>query len=295
MLFKNQTRASVFAVFMLSFMMAFTACKKDEITIEDNTAPPDGTIEDVTINNYINKVYITLLGREPETAEFNSAFSVLRTANVDGASRITFLNQVFAAPDYNSHIYDVARADLLNSLDTGEISMWIQIFTDGLNEPLDSLYWDTYQENIDKLTAMQNIVSDLSNSSINIIDVHKRCVDNLFYDEINMGSENFVVSIFQNFLNRYPTISELDNAVNMVDGDQSIFFLTVGSSKDDFVNIFFSSNSYFEGLVVNLYQRFLYRQPSTVEMSDATQAFYQNNDYKQMQIDILSANEYIGL
>ena len=55
------------------------------------------------------------------------------------------------------------------------------------------------------------------------------------YDEINMGTENFVVSIFQNFFHRYPTAAELYSASNMVDGNQSTIFNTNGSSKKDFI------------------------------------------------------------
>src|SRR5205085_1157862 len=125
--------------------------------------------------------------------------------------------------------------------------------------------------------------------------MHRRCVNNYFYDQINMGSENFVISCFQHFLNRYPTQNELSEGKKMIDGAPAILFLESGQSKDDFINIFFTSRDYYEGLAINLYQRFLLRNPSSIEMGNAATAFVNTHNYVQMQKDILSTNEYIGI
>jgi hypothetical protein len=110
-----------------------------------------------------------------------------------------------------------------------------------------------------------------------------------------MGTENFVVSCFQHFLNRYPTENELSEGKKMVDGAPAILFLESGQNKTDFVNIFFGSRDYQEGLAINLYNRYLLRNPASIEMGNAVQAFSTTHDYVQMQKDILSTNEYIGI
>jgi hypothetical protein len=110
-----------------------------------------------------------------------------------------------------------------------------------------------------------------------------------------MGTENFVVSCFQHFLSRYPTAHELEQSKKMVDGTPAVLFLQSGQSKKEFISIFFSSWDYYEGLVVNLYSRLLYRKPTSVEMGLATQKFQQSMDYEQMQKDILVTNEFAGI
>lgn len=49
----------------------------DTILVEGNIAPPDPTIERVLVEGYVNKLYISLLGREPSTIEFNQALNLL--------------------------------------------------------------------------------------------------------------------------------------------------------------------------------------------------------------------------
>ena len=53
-----------------------------------------------------------------------------------------------------------------------------------------------------------------------------------------MGTENYVVSMFQNFLHRYPTLAELKTQ-HMVDGEQANCFGVNGDSKSNLM-IYFS-------------------------------------------------------
>ena len=272
----------------------FSACTKEEV-IPDNEAPPDQTVENVTISNYVNRVYVSVLGREATTSEKDAGFNLLRQNNLSVASRSQFLDQVFSESEYLPHLYDFARVELLNNLDTAEITYWIYLFNILLVDPAYEQVWDVIQHEIDRLEELQDVPSDLVNHIIDIQYLHRRCVNNYFYDQINMGSENFVVSCFQHFLNRYPTQNELNEGKKMVDGVPAILFLESGQSKDDFIDIFFTSRDYCEGLAINLYQRFLLRNPTSIEMGNAATAFVNTGNYVQMQKDILATNEYIGI
>ncbi|MBL0102548.1 MAG: hypothetical protein IPP51_01480 [Bacteroidetes bacterium] len=119
--------------------------------------------------------------------------------------------------------------------------------------------------------------------------------NNYLYDQINMGSANFVNYSFQNLINRNATISELANGITMVEGNNSILFLQTGSSKVDFLNILTNSSSYYEAQVVFAYQRYLQRTPNTLEMADGTQTFQSTGDFIQVLKSILSTNEFIGI
>ena len=281
----------LFFFFTLAIM---TSCEDEEV-IPGNTPPPDQTIENVTISNYVNRVYVSVLGREATSSEKSAGFDILRQNNLSLSSRSQFLDQVFSSGHYLPHLYDFARIELLNNLDTADISFYQFIFTLYLTDTAYQLFWNVFEYELERLDSLERVPADLTNHTIDIEYLHRRCVNNYFYDQINMGTENFVISCFQHFLNRYPTENELNEGKRMVDGLPAILFLESGQSKTDFIDIFFSSRDYFEGLAINLYNRFLLRSPTSIEMGNAASAFFDTHDYVQMQKDILSTNEYIGI
>jgi hypothetical protein len=278
------------------FISFFASCAHDiEDVSPNNAAPPDQTVEDVTITNYVNKVYISVLGREADSSEKQFGFNLLRQHNLSDSSRSQFLDSIFYKPEYKVHLYDLARVDLLNSLDTADITNEILLFNFLLTDSTYIAAWPQLHMEISRLDSLKAIPNDLQQNTIDIEYMDRRCVNNFFYDQINMGTENFVVSVFQHFLLRYPTAYELQQAEQMVNGFPAILFLQQGGNKDDFIDLFFSSADYDEGLVRILYQRFLFRMPSSIEMGNATISFMQTHNYISMQKNILSSDEYIGI
>jgi hypothetical protein len=125
--------------------------------------------------------------------------------------------------------------------------------------------------------------------------MNRRCLDNNFYDEINMGSLNFVLACFQNLLLRNPTEYELEQGTRMVDGFNGVVFLQAGQSKRDFQDLFINSKDYAEGQVKILYNRFLFRLPDSEEMASLAEVYQNENDYKNLIAKILETDEYAGL
>lgn len=274
----------------------FSSCRKyEEEIIKNNEAPPDYTVSLTTIENYINKSYISVLGREPDSLEFETAYNGLKAGNLSFTSRDNFLNNILNQPEYNAHIYNINNIDLLNNLDTNEITTHINLFQFLLTDSSYAPFWNIIQYEIDRLIAMQQINYQLQNGTVGIVDLHHTFVNNYFYDQINMGSLNFVVSMYQNFLRRYPSVDELDQGIAMVDGNYAILFSQTGHSKDDFMNIFFSSTDYYEGQVRDLYLRYLFREPTTIEATQLTIEYKNSGNYKQLQKAILRTDEFIGI
>lgn len=281
-------------LFFLAVLVA--SCKKDkEIIIEDNTAPPDGTISNVIKENYVNKSYISVLGRKPSSSELSAGIAILNQHNLSVADRNQVLSDIFSKPGYNQRLYDMSIATLLNNLDTAQITVFIYVFQTLLTDPQYQSQWPLIQVEKTKLENLKKSASDLNSGSISIIGLHKRCVNNYMYDQVNMGTENFVVSMFQNFLYRYPTEDELTQSTQIVDGFEGVVFLQTGTVKDDFINIFFDCNNYFEGQVRDLFLKYLFREPTSVEMSDKATIYKSSLDYKALQKAILSTNEYAGI
>ena len=278
------------------FFVLVSSCKKDkEIVVGGNTAPPDGTIANVVKENYVNKSYISVLGRKPSSAELSSGITILGQHNVSAADRNQLLDDIFAKPGYNQRLYDISISTLLNDLDTALITQDIYVFALLLTDPQYQSQWPQIQIEKTKLEDLKKSVTELNSGAISIIGLHRRCVNNYFYDQINMGTENFVVSAFQNFLYRYPTDDELTQSKIMVDGQSAVVFLQTGTTKDDFLNIFFGCGNYFEGQVRDLYLKYLFREPTSVEMSDKATIYKNSLDYKALQKAILSSDEYAGI
>ncbi len=286
----------ILASLALVLIAGFSGCKKYEtVDITGNVAPPDRTIPNVTIETYVNKVYISLLGRKPDSVEYSYGYNLLRQSNLSSVSRTHFLDSVFSHIEYYDHLYNAARTELLNNFDTTQITQYLVMITNLLSDTAYQAAWPDIQREINRIDSLQALSWEYRGGLVSTIEMHRRCVDNYFFDQLNMGSANFVIACFQHFLNRYPTDNELSEGINMVNGVPALLFLQGGLSKNDFEHIFFSSDDYFEGQAVSLYNRFLFRNPNSEEMTSMSIKYKTHLDFKEIQMDILSSNEYIGL
>jgi hypothetical protein len=285
---------------LLVFVLSFSSCKKDPIIVSGNEAPPDATIENVTKENYVNKLYISLLGRKATTQEFSDAYTLVNQHNFSKNDRTALVSLLQSKSEFAYNEFKVVQSNYLDGNDTTDARTWLLLFQQNKDFSTDSAEIKAYQKEIDKLTAFSMGGVHLRDGTIDYIDLQKIVVNNFIYDQINMGTENFVVSVFQNYLNRYPTSSELSNAKQMIDYDPAattspVLFLKLGSSKDDFISIFFDYDEFFEGQVRAQFQRFLFREPTSVEMATQTSLYKNSHDFKALQSYILSSNEYAGI
>ncbi|MGC6490575.1 MAG: hypothetical protein ACON5E_04775 [Flavobacteriales bacterium] len=272
------------------------ACAKDQpILVGDNVAPPDQTIDRVVKENYINKLYISLLGREPNSTEFDEANTLLGS-EVSLQSREQVIDIIQGNEEYYINLYRVFRQDYLNGVDTTQIrDDYIILFENLLENESNPFVIEEFEKILDRLYLLSRSADDLISGQANVVEIHQRCVNNELYDEINMGSFNYVVSIFQNFLHRYPTQSELENGIIMVDGEQSICFEQNGDSKNNFNALFFEYDGYYEGQIVSVYNKLLFRDPNTIEISELIQLFKADKDYQKLQKRILTTDEFLGI
>ena len=61
------------------------------------------------------------------------------------------------------------------------------------------------------------------------------------------------------------------------------------------MNIIFNTDNYFESQVRELYIRYLFRQPTSIEMTTYATDYKTDLDYKKLQKSILSLDEYVGI
>jgi hypothetical protein len=282
-------------LFLLLVVLA-SGCKKDEIIIEDNTAPPDSTISTLILENYVAKCYISLLGRDPSETEEQTAVELLRNASMSFGSRKEMIDVILSDIEYRDKILEYNSIKLLNApFDTTEIQTQLFIYNSLLDDPQYAPFIDVIQDVIDKLETLADTPDDFRNGTIGMQEMHRRLVTNDIYDQINMGSFNFVLSLFNNFLFRDPTSEEHDAGITMVDGFVAVLFYETGNSKEECIDIFLSSDDYFEGQVRELYLRYLFREPTSEEQSYHAIRYRDSGNYDRLQKDILSTDEFAGI
>ena len=280
---------------VLGCLLIFSCNREKEDIIPGNEAPPDATVNDIVLESYINRSYIILVGEKPNSTDLAASMQTLRANSVSQTDRENFIEGVQQLPAYHQRLFDVGRGLYLNGADTTAINEEIFLFNLLL---LDSQYVSIFpilEAEIDRMEAVLAIPDDLASGAINVIGMHKRLAYNRLYDQINMGTQNFVISVFQNFLNRYPTDSEREAAELMVDGFSSVVFLETGRNKSEFVDIFFQSRDYFEGQVRQMFLQNLFREPMSQELESLTISFRGNEDYEALQRVVLSMDEFVGI
>lgn len=283
------------ALFLFLVLIISSCTKIEDIIVGDNTLPPDYTIENTTIENYINKLYISTIGREPTEAEFTSDFNLLRNANLSQKSREIVIDGILNKSEYSFNLFTLESANILNSVDTAKINERISSYQQFLlvtTNFLDSIY---VANELERMLTFQNSLTAFYLGTTTITELYRAMANNIFFDEINMGTENFVVAMFQHFLLRYPTDSELESAKDMVDDKNATLFFETGNGKNDFLDIFFTSNEYFTGQTNILFNRYLFRNPSSEESVNYSLDYINTGDYKSLQKRILSSDEFIGL
>jgi hypothetical protein len=276
-------------------LLILSCNKTEEKIIPDNNPPADNTIPASLRINFINKVYISLIGREPETAEFNAADLTLRNSNFSSASRKTIVQEILNQDAFLDREFEIYRNDLISGVDTAEISELITTFEFLLTNSTYMQQWPLIEIEKARLISLRNVGSELKNGTISLIEMQRRCVDNFYFDQLNMGSLNFVIACFQNLLLRNPTQFEQTEGVKMLDGFNGILFLQTGESKAQFQQIFFQSDDYFAGQIKLNYLRFMLRLPSSEEEVLYSSRLKSDGNIKTILIDLLSSDEYAGI
>jgi hypothetical protein len=141
---------------------------------------------------------------------------------------------------------------------------------------------------------LKSAAEDLKNGTIGINAFYFRFLNNYFYDQVNMGTENFVKGSFDDLFRRAPNTAELDAGIKMVDNQSSTLFLQSGSNKGDYMNIVSQTDAFYEGLVRKYYQQFLLRNATSQEIYSGINLIKPAGDFKSLQKQILISQEYAG-
>ncbi|MCS6917151.1 MAG: hypothetical protein RMK52_03615 [Chitinophagales bacterium] len=294
----------VIALLAVLVLLSGPSCTKrmEEIVYVDtliagNDPPPYDGVSSLQLNIYINRMYIDLLGREATAAEQQLARETLQSDPRDPVRRDSAVAPLTRMPVYYDRLFELASQDFINGADSAEIAgimfliayMW---HLDSLAGNLQNYVF--YQAELLKLDALLENTEQYQAGVITVNDFFRRLLENWFYDQVNMGSENFVKAAFDDLFLQHPTEAELAAGIAMVDNAPAILFGQNGNSKGDFALIVTQSDAFYEGLIRKTYRQLLARDPSTDELVRHLPLLKQTNNWQLLQRQIIISDEYAG-
>ena len=295
-----------FCIYFLLFCLFFS-CKRDADIIPNNDPPYYNEIPTILLENYVNRIYIDLLGREPLDQEMEQDVQYLRDRDVSLESRDTLLYKLqfdttYIPGDssykfaYFHRMYEMLKVRLIEGASNGYISN--ELGNHYLNYVNDSVNGHMLDANnkLRQYNILNNVLKSEAqyyNSEIEINEVHRRMIYNSVYDQINMNTFNFINAAFDNLLFRYPTQYEFDEVYKMIeDNTAQIVLGASGNNKEGFTYIICDTKEFYEGVIVWAYGTLLARSPTTEETDILMNNFYFDHDFQWVQRRIMETDEY---
>lgn len=282
-------------------------CEKDPRMIPDNDAPPGDYVPTVLIENYINRIYIDLLGREALDAEMQRDIQILRNDSLSEASRAIIIYRLqhdttYVPGDssykqaYYQRIYDIGKQRVIEGVEDDYLLEERGLLNADLGRAIsagDSAKAAEARQDIEEIDMVLNIRRDYQYDSIGIEGMFRRLVNNFVYDIINMNTFNFVNATYDNLFYRFPTMEEYNIAYEMIENNRtgSILGMT-GQDRSDYLDIVTTCRAFYEGTIIWAYQSLVNRNPTATELSNEMAIFYNDKDFQALQLRIMVTDEY---
>lgn len=295
---------------VIGHFLFLSSCRKEESrdrVINGNESPYYDGVPTVLVQNYVNRLFIDLIGREALDTEMDREVDRLKRDRYDFNTRdslITMLQEDLAFREgdssykhaYYQRLYELFKARMLEGASDADINYERGLLYFSLQ--IDSVEgnWYNYQLHknmIAKLDAVLAIREDLIKDSIDVSEAFARLLDNAVYDRINMNSFNFINACFNDLFGRFPSQMEFDNAYEIIEYNHpGTIFGKAASDKAGFVEILVSSHEFFEGLIRWAYIGLLAREPLAPEREAAMMTFAEDHNLPALQRTILRTDEY---
>lgn len=294
--------------FLFLVLVLTNGCRKDkEIVVPGNNAPYYDGVPKVVLQNYINRLFIDLIGREALDSEMEEQEAYLRANGLSITSREQLIiklqtdtSHIVGDSSYNyayyNRFYELCKARVLEAASNdlisekaGEAAYGATL--DSLNG--DSLLFELSKQRVNNYLRVMDCEKDYRLDSIEIKDVFARMLNNGIYDQINMNTFNFLNASFNDLFFRFPTNNEFTAGYNMVEyNTPDILFGKSAANKGEYIQILVNSKEFYEGIIRWMYKNLLAREPSTQEAYNLMQTFFDDHDVQKIQLHIMKSDEY---
>ncbi|MFM9984090.1 MAG: hypothetical protein ACKVOK_02605 [Flavobacteriales bacterium] len=296
---------------MLVLAVIFASCKKESetVTFSGNTIPPYDEISTLLVENYVNRLFIDLTGREPTDAEMALEVAALEAGELSTDVRGALVDKIMTSAVYiegdsslkhafYQKIYDDHKGRFLNGASESEMNeMYYLYYFISVQDSMagNMLAYEINRNEANKMKTAINSRVELMNGNINIKGMCRRMCFNPLYDEINMNTFNYINATFDDLFYRFPTEAELDQAFEPVDYNASgILFGEVINSKEEYLNLLLDNSEFGEGMIRWAYISLLGREPSSIEIYNVIDNYNTGQNIQFVLKSILITDEYAG-
>ena len=298
-----------FRFLIIGVFFILSSCTKETTLINEeiNAIPYYGEIPTNRVENYVNRVFIDLINREPTDVEMDLHVSNLRAAELSMGARENLIKLLHTDTTYREgdvsykHLYyhwfyEKVKSRVLENATDAEIKHELGLIEQALLR--DSLNGDTASSpfkklEVTKLSSLLGSEEAYRNGEIGFKDMYSYMVNNKVFDILNMNTFNFINACFDYYFYRFPTQAEFNASFEIIEYNSASTILNApASNKTEYVNALVNSKEFYNGMVSWAYYTLLQRDATSLEMSGGTLNLLLTNDFQKTQMDIMKTDEY---
>lgn len=302
----------------LIILFLLFGCRKEPetVTFSGNNIPFYSEVPTLLVENYVNRLYIDLIGREPTDIEMEQDVAALESDDLSSAARSMVVDKLMTstqnvvgdssyAQAYHQKFYDDSKARFLDAISESEVyeQYYLYYYISVQDSSVGNmLAYEINRASALKVKAVIDSKSQLRLGTIQVDEVCRRMCYNVIYDNLHMNSFNFINASFDDLFFRYPTDSELDEAFEPIEQvpsseDPDLTGYLFGqnfSNKEQYLDVLTHTDEFAEGMIRWAYSALLSREPSTIEIYNLIGSFTNGQNIKAVQKSILLTDEYAG-
>ncbi|MEO5581736.1 MAG: hypothetical protein ABIR66_03525 [Saprospiraceae bacterium] len=297
-------------IHLIFTIVLFSSCTKDQINIiEDNDPVSVTNISRLKIENYVNRLFIDLIGREPLKVELGPEVDTLKVNELSRGARLDLINRLMEDTSFrlgeksykaafNLNLYNLAKVRSLEAVTDEEIQIEMGILISSAKRDSMEGKWEGFYKKLNQVRKFQNLLqsqNDLYNGDIQYHQIFAYMVDNGIYDVINMNTFNFIRSVYNELLFRLPTDQEYGVAFDIIEKNMpGQVFGKYCSNRTEFIQSMIESPAMFEGMVIWTFQVYLNRFPTARELASVLDGYLASRDIRNVIRQISVTDEYAG-
>lgn len=292
---------------MLAFLV-LTSCESNEfIQVEGNQSPNYKGVSMLKIENYINRLYIDLMGREPTDSERLFASKRLKDNNLSIDTRDSLVFEIQNDTNYRvgdssyrhayiQRMYDLMKYRFIEGAADPEVSQKlgnIKFAKEIARLNGDSVRVKQMEFEAKKYENILNWKYAYRNNADGYPELCGYLMNNGIYDVINMGTFNFINAAFDDVLGRWPNKEEFDAAYAIVEKNEpKVVFNQVAQNKQEFINALVESDAFFESQIRWWYFQYLRNEIEPAFLYKLLLVYNTSYDIEEVQRKILIRDDY---
>jgi hypothetical protein len=304
-LLNNRIMTMIWGIIFSSII--FSCTESENIDINNNKLPKYKSISTLRIENYVQRMFIDLLGRESTNQERDSFTAQLKRSDLHDSCRTRLVRILLYDTTYHvgdssyrhafaQRIYDISKARFLEGASDPSIAQFVGNLDFAIavarlegDSTRVYLYYDYRKKYFDVLNSRILFRKNL----IDYRQMTASMINNSIYDGINMNSFNFVNAAFDNVLSRKPTGDEFSRSFDIIEKNLSrSLFGRWATNKNEFCQVLTESDAFHEGQIRWFYYVMVQREPTTAEVSKLFFPFIKNHRIEEILETILITDEY---